>query len=654
MNSSSLTLGVVAHVDAGKTSLTERLLYDAGAVAALGSVDAGTTRTDASDLERRRGITIRASVATLALGDLAVTIVDTPGHPDFVAEVERSLSVLDAAVLVISAVEGVQPQTVVLWRALRRLGVPTLMFVNKVDRSGADLDRAVAQVRRRLTPEVTVLSQVHTGGRRSAQVVPVSLDDPSVVESLAAVDDGLLARWADNAPIGRGELGDVLRSNLRRGAVSPVLAGSAITGAGISPLRDAISALLVPSTPSERDPSGTVFAIDRDARGRRAWVRWWSGAVRVREKVAPPGRRATRVTEIAVSRPGGLQTAHELRAGEIAAVRGLDVRIGDVIGHAADRPPYRFPPPTLQAVVEPDDPTQRTAMYAGLTELADEDPLIGLHLDAGQGEAVVRLHGEVQKEVVAALLDERYGVRVRFSETSTVCLERVIGSGTAYDEVGAGENPYLATIGLRVDPAPLGQGVAFDPGVERGNLPPAFLAATEEGVRAALKQGLAGWEVVDCTVTMTASGYYPRQSHAHQSFNKAMSSVGADFRGLAPVVLMAALERARTQVCRPIDRYALDLPDETVSAVLSLLGRLGGQTLTSTSENGYTQLVGHLATSAMPELARRLPDITGGEGVLSSGLDHHAPTGAPGRVPTRRRTGPDPRDREAWFREVRR
>jgi ribosomal protection tetracycline resistance protein len=147
-----LNLGVVAHVDAGKTSLTERLLFEAGALIEPGSVDAGTTRTDSLDLERRRGITIRAAVTSFGIDDLTVNLVDTPGHPDFIAEVERSLAVLDGAVLVLSGVEGVQPQSVVIWRALQRIGVPTVVFVNKLDRAGADLDRTLEQVRRRLTP----------------------------------------------------------------------------------------------------------------------------------------------------------------------------------------------------------------------------------------------------------------------------------------------------------------------------------------------------------------------------------------------------------------------------------------------------------------------------------------------------------------------
>jgi ribosomal protection tetracycline resistance protein len=645
----TLNLGIVAHVDAGKTSLTERLLFEAGAITTPGSVDAGTTRTDSLDLERRRGITIRAAVTSFALEDLVVNILDTPGHPDFIAEVERSLGVLDAAVLVLSAVEGVQPQTVVIWRALRRIGVPTLLFVNKVDRSGADLEGVLDQVRRRLTPHVVAMAQAHGAGARDARVTGVPLTREDVVVALADRDDRVLDDWASGRPVGAEAARAALRRGLRGGTLTPVLCGSAITGAGLPLLRDALVTLVPRPSPPQGERAATVFAVDRDERGRRAWVRLWSGELRVRDRVSFGAAEPARVTEVAVSTPCGLRPG-VAGAGQIAVVRGPSARIGDGVGKAPARRAHRFAPASLQALVEPVDPTRRTALYAGLAELADEDPLIDLRLDEVDGEAAVSLHGEVQKEVLAALLEERYGVAVRFLDTSTVCLERVVGTGVARDRIGVGGNPYLAGLGLRVESAPVGHGVEFSPGVERGNLPAAFVAATEEGVRAGLRQGPHGWEVTDCVVTMTASAYYPRQSRPHQKFDKSMSTVAADFRHLAPVVLAAALHGAGTRVCRPIDRFELDLPAPAFPVVTALLGRLGAALLETSTDGGWTRLVGHLASEVVPDVMSRLPDLTGGEGVLVSALDHHDPV--PGPPPQRRRRGPDPLDREAWFRGV--
>ncbi len=651
MTSSSLNLGIVAHVDAGKTSLTERLLYDAGVIDAPGRVDAGTTRTDSMDLERRRGITIRAAVTSFDVGDLAVNLVDTPGHPDFIAEVERSLTVLDAAVLVLSSVEGVQPQTVVIWRALQRIGVPTALFVNKVDRSGSDVAAVVEQVRRRLTAHVVPLARPVAEGTGDAAVVPIPLTDDAVVEAVADVDDRVLAGWLDAGP-----LPDRIRAGLRRGVrartLTPMLCGSALTGVGVPLLRDLVHDALPRARDGGGAAAGTVFAVDRDERGRRTWLRLWSGEVRVRDRLRLAGTRPVTVTEIAVSEPGGLVVRRLARAGHIVALRGPEARIGDTLGRPPRRRTPRFPPAAFQALVAPEDPTRRGALFAGLAELAQEDPLIDLRLDEVDGEAALSLHGEVQKEVVAALLEERYGVRARFSPTSTVCLERVVGTGAARDLIGERGNPYLAGIGLRIEAKPVGHGVEFSPGVERGNLPPAFVAATEDGVRAALTQGLHAWEVTDCLVTMTASAYFPRQSKPHQKFDKSASSVAGDFRHIAPVVVAAALREARTVVCQPVDRYELDLPVSAHGRVAALLGRLGAVVLDAGGAGGaggYVRLIGDLPSARVPELASQLPDLTGGEAVLITRLDHHAPVRTP---PTRRRRGPDPADRRAWFRDV--
>jgi len=647
----SLNLGVVAHVDAGKTSLTERLLFEAGVLAEPGSVDAGTTLTDSMELERRRGITIRAAVTSFAVGDLTVNLLDTPGHPDFIAEVERSLAVLDAAVLVLSSVEGVQPQTVVIWRALRRIGVPTVVFLNKVDRSGADVAGTIAQVRRRLTAQVVVLATATGEGRRDARVAALQLDAASVVEAVADVDDEVLDAWLADRPVGPRRVRRALREGVRRDALTPVLCGSAVTGAGVPELRRALADVVPRAAEPGGPPAGTVFAVDRDERGRRAWVRLWSGELQVRDRVAFAGPRPERITEIAVSEPGGVRLRPTVGAGQIAAVRGTSARIGDSVGCPPPRRTHRFAPATVHAVVEPVDPARRTALFAGLTELAEEDPLIDLRLDDGAGEALISLRGEVQKEVIGALLEERFGVRARFSQSATTCIERVVGTGAAVERVSQDGNPYLAGIGLRLEAAPIGSGVAFSPGIERGRLPAAFVAATQEGVVSALYQGVRGWEVTDCRVTMTASQYWPRQSKPHQGFDKSISSVAADFRNLAPVVVAAALRQAGTRVCRPVDRFELELPEPAQGPVTALLGRLGGLILDVGARGGFVRLTGDLPSEQVPAVSAALPDLTGGEGVLVTRFDHYAPV-VGDRPPARRRRGPDPGDRTAWFRDV--
>src|SRR5690349_16845512 len=241
----TLNLGILAHVDAGKTTLTERLLFSAGAIGEVGSVDAGTTQTDSLELERERGITIRAAVASFAIGDLAVNIVDTPGHPDFIAEVERVLGVLDGAILVVSAVEGIQPQTPLLFRALRRLNVPTIVFVNKIDRAGADDERVLAALRRRLSPAMVPMVRVRGVGSLDASVEPLVADGEgdrmAITELLAERDDAILREFVqDGAPFDAVRLTELVAAQSRTGLVHPVFFGAAARGTGVDALVGAL------------------------------------------------------------------------------------------------------------------------------------------------------------------------------------------------------------------------------------------------------------------------------------------------------------------------------------------------------------------------------------------------------------------------------
>jgi ribosomal protection tetracycline resistance protein len=438
---------------------------------------------------------------------------------------------------------------------------------------------------------------------------------------------------------------------MRSGRLTPVLAGSAITGAGVRRLEGALADL----APRAADAcggaaAGSVFKVDRDGGTRRTRVRLWSGSVAPRDRLLGGGRREV-VTEVRVSRQGALERAERARAGQVAVLAGLSsARVGDAFGPVPGRVVHHFPPPTRQAVVEPVDARRRTALFTALTELADTDPLIEGRVSEDDGEAAVSLHGEVHQEVLGSLLAETYAVPVRFRDLSTVCIERVTGTGEALDVIGIDDNPYLATIGLRVEARPVGHGLEFSPGIERGNLPPAFVAATEEGVRAAFRQGLSGWSVTDCLVTMTRSGYLPRQSAMHAGFAKSMSSVGADFRLLGRVVAMAALEEAGTRVCEPFERFDLEVPVDVLGAVVALVGTLGGHVEESSGGDGVVRLGGLLASARLPGLVRALPDLAAGEAVLTHRLDSHVP--ARGRPPIRRRHGVDPRDRQRWFREM--
>jgi len=655
----TLNLGILAHVDAGKTTLTERLLFAAGVIDEVGSVDAGTTQTDSLALERQRGITIKSAVVSFAVGDVTVNLIDTPGHPDFIAEVERALGVLDGAVLVISAVEGVQPQTRILMRALQRLRVPTLIFVNKIDRPGAGYGRVLAAIAERLTPAIAAMGSVRGPGTPTADFVAwdgAGRNVPAhLLEVLAEHSDPLLAAYVRDEPgVSPRRLRRELAAQSRRGCVHPVYFGSALTGAGVDALMSGIAGLLPAAGRDAAGPvSGRVFKIERGPAGEKiAYVRMFSGTVRIRDRVRFGRSGARKVTAISVFADGPAVRRGSVSAGEIGQLWGLaEVRVGDAVGVPPPGGQHRFAPPTLETVVVPRDPGERGALRAALGQLAEQDPLINVRQDDVRQELSVSLYGEVQKEVIGATLAADYGLDVGFRESTTICVERPAGTGAAVERMHEADNPFLATIGLRVEPAAPGAGVTFEIGADlAGTMPPAFFRAVEDTARETLRQGLRGWEVIDCAVTMTYSGYVGKHSLGHARFTKSLSSTGEDYRGLTPLVVMAALQRAGTVVCEPVQRFRLDVPADTLGVLLPALTRLRAVPRTQEMRGSSCTLEGDLPAAAVHELRQSLPPLTGGEGVLECAFDRYEPVS--GAAPARSRTGSNPLDRTEYLLRV--
>ncbi|MBB5789356.1 elongation factor G [Jiangella mangrovi] len=663
----TLNLGILAHVDAGKTSLTERLLYAAGVIDEVGSVDAGSTQTDSLALERRRGITIKSAVVSFTIGTggdaTTVNLIDTPGHPDFIAEVERVLSVLDGAVLVVSAVEGVQAQTRVLMRTLRRLRIPTLVFVNKLDRGGADLDAVVDQLATKLTPRIVPMGTAEHQGTKDAVFRPFRERDDGfrarLLDVLADGDDALFADYVeDPASVPYRRLRRALARQTRQARVHPVFAGSAITGAGVGELTTGIARLL-PSTAAAAateqaagPPRATVFKVERGPAGEKiAYVRMVAGTLRTRDRLS-----AGKVTAISVFDDGDAVPRAEVVAGRIAKVWGLaGVRIGDALGEAAagdraDAPGHHFSPPTLETVVVPCRAREKGRLHAALAQLAEQDPLIDLRQDDVRQEVSVSLYGEVQKEVVQATLAEEYGIDVEFRESTTIHVERLTGTGAATELIKDDGNPFLAGVGLRLEPAAPHDGVTFELEIELGSLPLAFIRAIDETARETLRQGLHGWQVPDCRVVLTRSQYWPRQSHAHATFDKSMSSTAGDFRGLTPLVLMTALREAGTRVHEPIHRFELELPADTLGQVLPALARLRAVPGTPSPTGSAYVLDGDLPAAHVHALQQQLPSLTRGDGVLETRFDRYQPV--QGEPPDRPRTDHDPLHRKEYLLRV--
>jgi ribosomal protection tetracycline resistance protein len=640
----NLNLGIFAHVDAGKTTLTERLLYTAGVIEEVGSVDAGTTQTDSLALEQLRGITIKSAVASFAIGDLTVNLIDTPGHPDFIAEVDRALPVLDGAVLVLSAVEGVQPQTRVLMRALHRLHVPTLLFVNKIDRAGAGDDRVLTSISERLTPAIVAMGSTRALGTRTADFAPWPRVDAAFAERLAQVlaeasDTVLRAYLSDTAALSYPRLRSELATQTGKALVHPVFFGSAVTGAGVDALMSGIAELL-PRAPNDRDhaSSAMVFKVERGATGERvAYVRMFSGVMHVRERVESVRGVPQRVTAISVFEPGGTVERTSVHAGQIARVSGLsDAQIGDRIGaQQREGAGHQFPRPTMESVVVAVDPEDRGRLRVALGQLAEQDPFIDVQQDDAFDALSVSLYGEVQQEVIGATLAADYGIDVAFREATTIYIERPVGTGSALELLRDDANPFPATIGLRVEPGPVASGVTFRLDVEP-RLVPAYIYKTVERfaermteyVESALQQGLCGWQVTDCVVTMTDCDYFVGDGPTKPT-RPTPRTTAAHFRKLTPIVLRRALNRAKTVVCEPRVRARIETPASTVGAVVASAAQLSGALEPPTVRGSLSTIETVIAARRLQDLQRALSDVTGGEASVETTFAGYAPVSGP-------------------------
>ncbi|WP_242293274.1 translation factor GTPase family protein [Bacillus cereus group sp. BfR-BA-01381] len=641
----TINIGIVAHVDAGKTSLTERILYETNVIKEIGRVDGGSTQTDSMELERQRGITIKASVVSFFIDDLKVNVIDTPGHADFIAEVERSFRVLDGAILVISAVEGVQAQTKILMRTLQKLNIPTILFVNKIDRRGANSEKVVKQIKTILSNEAFPFYSVLNEGTKEARIIEYkSYDD--CIERLAPYNESLLESYVNNEIVTDTMLRKELIKQIAQANVYPIFFGSAMTGIGVSELLENISALLPANNLSQDEElSGIVFKIEREPSGEKiAYVRVFSGNLHVRKHVdiqrvqSLPHKE--KIKKMCMFHNGDTVQTSTVPSGEFCKVWGLsDIKIGDIIGERTDYiKDIHFAEPQMEAAIDAVPKERIHDLYAALMELCEEDPLIKVWKDDAHNELYIRLFGEVQKEVIETTLFEKYNLQVTFSNTRVVCIEKPIGIGISVEIMGEKTNPFYATVGFKVERGELNSGITYTLGVELGSLPLAFHKAIEDTVFQTLKQGLYGWEVTDIIVTLTHTGYASPVTTA------------SDFRNLTPLVLMDALKQAETYVYEPVNKFELTVPEHAISTAMYKLAAISATFAEPIFNNDSYQLTGSLPVAKTENFKRMLHSFTEGEGIFSTKPAGFTKLRPP--FPTRKRVDYNPLNRKDYLLHV--
>ena len=597
-------IGIFAHVDAGKTTLSEQLLAAAGSIRTTGSVDAGTAHTDTMEVERRRGISVRATCVSLFHRGVRINLIDTPGHADFSAEVERSLWALDAAVLVVCAAEGVQPQTEVLFEAMRQQGLPVLFFLNKCDRDTADPARVLGQIRRQLDKNAFFLQ-----------------DTDAAAELVCERDDALLERYLEEGALPPPLLRTALAAAVKAGGAFPVLCGSALRGDGIGPLLDAAVELL-PAPESAPELCGAVFAAQQDKTlGRGVWVRLFGGVLENRMAVELPARgigaaapEKLKITQIRT--PEGAP-AGRLEAGGIGIVYGLgDIPVGHIIGSREALPRHitpgslRTPLITVQAL--PETPEQLPALHAACRELAGEDPLLQVRYVRKSGQLQLQVMGTIQLEILQEVLQSRFGLKAVFTRPAIIYRETITAPAEGFVAYTM-PKPCWAILKFRIEPGARGSGVRFESRVPVRELAAQYQHQVEQSLPLALAQGRLGWQVTDVKITLLEGNSH--QYHTHP----------LDFIVATPMGIQDGLRRGGSTLLEPVLEIRFRLPADCVGRVMSDVVQMRGEVLASETDGDRVCLNALVPVAESLDYAVTLAAATGGRGAMSVRLHSWQP-----------------------------
>lgn len=665
-------IGIIAHIDAGKTTTTERVLYYTGRTHRMGNVDEGTTVTDWMDQERERGITITAAAITAYWRHCQINIIDTPGHIDFTAEVQRSLRVLDGGIVVFDAVAGVEPQSETVWHQADRYGVPRICFVNKMDRIGAGYDHTVEMIRDRLnanpvtvqipigaeskfrgavdllTMEAVVWHEEDLGSTPSIEPIPASMREKAeearnrLVEQVVETDDGLTLKYLEGQEITVDELRAALRRATLLNEVTPVLCGSALRNKGIQPLLDAVvdylpSPLDVRPIEGENPYTGKseireaddtkpatalVFKIATDAFvGRLAYLRVYSGRLEIGQSLINPTKdKKERLGRLVRMHADRREDVKEVLAGDIVAVPGLKHTFtGDTLcdpKHPIVLEAITFPEPVISVAIEPKTTADQDRMSEALSRLAEEDPTFQVRVNDQTGQMLISGMGELHLEVLVNRLLREFKVqanvgkpRVAYRETITKVVRGVEGR---FIRQTGGRGQY-GVVELDLFPLPPGTGTVFENHLRGGAIPSEFVPAVEGGVREAMESGvLAGYPLVDVKVALVDAAY-------HQEDSSEMS-----FKVAGSMALQEGVQSGEPVLLEPVMRVEIITPEEFTGEVLGNLSARRAEI------NGMRPRVGALqvidATVPLSEMfgyATQLRSMSQGRGVFTMEFDHY-------------------------------
>jgi elongation factor G len=669
-------IGLIAHIDAGKTTTTERILYYAGRTHQLGSVDSGTTVTDWMDQERERGITIVDAAVSAFWDDHQINLIDTPGHIDFTAEVQRALRVLDGAVVVFDASQGVEPQSETVWRQADRYGVPRLCFINKMDRIGADFEHAVDTIRDQLGANPLPLQlplgaesefegvidlitmqlirwSDELGAHRDYQEIPPHIlkaaqsARAAMIERIAEEDDRLLSLWLEAGDADTGEIHAALRRATLSNAIVPVLCGSALRNKGVQPLLDAIIHYLpspldigdtqgthpengdpVIRSPSDDEPlSALLFKTVSDPYARRlCYVRVYSGSLKSGATVLNPrhkrNQRVGRLERMYAEHREDIDIVH---AGDIAALLGMKEAVtGDTLcdpKHPMMLESISFPEPVIKITVTPVTAQDHDRLADALHNLAEDDPTFKAQSDEETGQTILSGMGELHLEVLLERLRREQGVDVRTGNPKVAYKETVTRAALAVEgrfiRQTGGHGQYGHVV-IDILPGEAGSGLQFENRISGGALSAAYIPAVEKGIREAARSGvIGGYPVTDIKVALIDGSEHSVDSNP------------LAYQVAAGMALRNGLEKGDPVLLEPVARCEVATPEEHLGDVLAQLANRRAEIDGVADKPGAIKAIrNQVPLSEMFGYATELRSATHGRGSFTMEIDHFAPVPA--------------------------
>ena len=606
-----INIGIVAHVDAGKTSITELFLYKSGITRSIGSVDKGTSQTDWLQVERERGISVRSASTSFKWNNHNINLIDTPGHVDFSSEVERSLRALDCAILVVSAVEGVQAHTHNLWEALRIINIPTIIFINKIDRIGADTNSVINEIKTELTSDVFELITVTDEGSNDANICSVFNNNPigdETIESIVNNDELLIDKYLNEDEISLEELNKSLINQIHNTELFPIFIGSAKLDIGINELLNAITKYMPTAKGDVTKPlSGVVFKVEHESTiGRVASIRLYNGIIKNRDIITNASQNIEeKVSQIRKLTGQKYTDVGFVQAGDTAAVCGLEnVKAGDIIGLYDDIPKKVDLAPALLTVrIVPQKNKDYSNLVIAMTQLSVEDPSINLIWLKDERELHIKIMGLIQLEILETILLERFNIKVHFGSPSVIYKETPISSGEGFEEYTM-PKPCWAVVRFKIEPGEPGSGVVYSSEVGVNDIASKYLKEIQRSIPLALKQGILGWEVTDIKITLIGD-----EDHN-------IHSRPGDFKVATPMAILNGLKNIGTKLLEPMLEFTISAPEDTLGIIANGLTILRAKFGNPKILDGSFSLSGIIPVSSSLDYSAKLSSITGGKGRL--------------------------------------